>query len=275
MEIIHRVSFHKSKDPIFETFESLGILSLKRVESLSWFEMLESNPNWPKVQALVEKYQIPNFAGTIFTAKDIEEASWYRLDVTSECGYPMPDDDFGYRKETYDLSGYDEATGMGKVQNAPFLIKREPKWGQRHFTGLGWVFDVVFTRPEVWEQIFKPMGIECWPVLKYRTREVLQTVVQLKPQKVLPPNPNLEGSPMEGKKYNVVSRGFFPEPDSLEGWDQHFMYSHEYFGSGCSANKAVIISKTFYEVIKVHKLKGLKFYPLKKGRYEAEPPLKG
>ena len=57
-------------------------------------------------------------------------------------------------------------------------MKGEPRWGRRSVLQLNWVFDEYSATPEVWNAVFRPIGVESMPVLGRRGK-VLTTVVQM------------------------------------------------------------------------------------------------
>ena len=81
----------------------------------------------------------------------------------------------------------------------------------------------------------------------------LSTIVQLVPCSEVNCLLNLDGYPNEQKKYLPINRGFFPSGQNTGSWSSHFMLSEADFGSGASANKAVIVSNDFYLAVKSNK----------------------
>jgi len=156
--------------------------------------------------------------------------------------------------------------GVGLRQVAPFRMKREPKWGNRHILQLNWVFDEYFVLPDVWESVFKPFGVGRRPVLDHRREKPLSTVVQLDIQgramsKIDFKDDDFEVCESCGyRKHHAHRRGMFPfvETDRKD----HMVKTQEYFGSGGSAWQAILISAELYREIKRKKLKGVTFYPM-------------
>lgn len=229
---------------------------------MSTLEIEESDSRWLEIEPLIQKYKAVDLANTKFTAKEMSDAAWLCLKSTWHHGYPMPDDDFGYLELTYDLEGYDSKTGIKKVQKAPFRMKAEPAWKKNHLLQLNWIYDTFFVLPQVWESVFEPLGIGYEPVLKHSSNEELKTIVQLKSEGEVPTALDLAGCAQEGEKYLPVTKGFFPKASTFDGWKGHYLLSREYFGSGASANKAVIVSREFYSAVKANKLKGVDFIPM-------------
>ncbi len=61
-------------------------------------------------------------------------------------GYPQPEEDFGYREATYNVSDHCPTCGIGSVQNAPFRLRAEFKASHSQVVQLNWVFDEFFLR---------------------------------------------------------------------------------------------------------------------------------
>lgn len=99
-------------------------------------------------------------------------------------------------------------------------------------------------RVDLYEKIFKPLGIACRPLRKYKDGSVIESFVQL----VLPViDEPLELSYYESltcpecgeTKYDAMTCGYYP----LQEHPLPFIYkSKEFFGSGFSANRKIFVS---------------------------------
>jgi hypothetical protein len=141
-------------------------------------------------------------------------------------------------------------------------MKNAPNWGRRSILQMNWVFDEFFVKPDVWKAIFEPSGLKCRPVLLHRTGQELDSVVQLD-------IPHLVTLMMDSgtfavercefcdrKKYAHVT-GFFPTPQATVF---ALFKSVEYFGSGASAHRAVVISSALCLKSRDTSLRGAEFY---------------
>ena len=202
---------------------------------------------------------------TNFSKQEIADARWLELVPDWHRGYPQPKEGvFGYLEVTYDTSQYCPECGIGLRQKAPFQMKAEPKWGRNGILQLNWVFDEYFVKSAVWANIFEPHGIGCRHVQNTRGKE-LKTVVQL----VVERETDIvnDGLPMEkctrcGRvKYIPVTRGPFPalacEPAG------HMVKTRQYFGSGASAHKGVIISQVLARARSAKNIRGASVIPVR------------
>ena len=180
-----------------------------------------------------------------FTKEELKEALLSEKKGHHEHGYPMPDMDFGYRELTYDLSDYCSNCGIGFKQKDAFRLKSVPPAGKKQIFGLGWIFDELFVEKPIYDQIFKPLGIKCREVLKYKKDIPFENTVQLvleETQEKL----NLQGYPIETcqvckrTKYKAMPQGFYPMYKDVIA---PIFKSHEYFGSGASAFKKIFVTK--------------------------------
>ncbi len=232
------------------------------------FEIDESSEQWPKQSALIKQWNAQESIQTIFTATECEKARHLEIAPQWRNGYPQPEDGFGYLSESYDLTNYCAECGIGAKQKSPFRIRGEPKWGRRQIFALNWVEDEFFVRREVWNLVFQPFGIGCWPVVHHRSGEVLTTVVQLQvesdasarihcrdqdPASVYCPTCNRA-------KYLPISRGRFPPLQSPAGIP--IQKTREYFGSGASAWQATIVAAELFKAFGAAKLRGANFTPV-------------
>lgn len=267
MKKIHNITFSgKDRESLIRS--KLQALGIKVNSYLINFKIDENHPQWFAVKALMKEFKVAiDMCHVQFTHKELRAASWLAMKLAWHHGYPQPEDK--YREETYNLRNHCEKCGIGKVQKRPFHIKGEPKWGKRQVVQLNWVFDEYFVKPDVYEQVFKPKGIECIPVIHYRTGKTLETVVQLKVDTI--PNEPLDigDFPYEvcpkchRKKYFPILSSAFPPMKSVPR-HLHAVKSQEHFGSGAAAFQAFFISQALYAEIYRHKLKGVDFVVVEK-----------
>jgi hypothetical protein len=265
MRIIHRITITEDEAG---PFQALGIKVPKVDQRFAYlstatsFDVAEDHPHWSEVARLIKKFDAADIPLTKFTDEELASAQFLGFGAWHH-GYPMPDDDFGYLDITYDPKKGCRECNVGLKQIAPFRMRREPVWGRRSFMQLIWVYDEFFVTPDVWKAIFKPFGIECRPVVKNKTGAVLETVVQLEIPEIvnlhLAKNYPYEICPIcSRKKYHPGIPGFFPAPSLT---DLPIFKSEQYFGSGGSAHKAVLVSNALYRSIEKAGLRGAGFYP--------------
>lgn len=262
MKIFHRISLNIDcgRQVVLQRYGIELPLGLQTFE-------IEEDERWGRLEELLKQWNAVVLPDTRFTSAEMSRAPFFVLQSVWHWGYPQPESGFRYLKATYDLSSYDPVTRMGLVQNAPFQMKGEPKWGRKDILQLNWVFDVFFVKPDIWRHIFKPLNIECLPVLNGRTGEELKTVVQLKPQGIAESFFDIDNSVdadmfLEHKRYapSLLSTGFPPSLIQPSSYD--FFLSREYFGSGQSSFRAVIVSKRLYETLSSNKIRGVDFIPM-------------
>ncbi len=289
MKIVHRVSLLDQPNRT-DLLESLGI-SLQRSDPGArsfFFDIDENDARWAQLHQLIWKWKVEDgsdpellWVGTQFSNEESEAAPFVKLSPNWHHGYPYPrPGNFGFLEETYDpksrCPGNPVGTGlqrtglcgMGMVQVAPFQMKGEPKWGKKHILQMNWVFGEFFVRPEIWQKVFKPLGIGFEWVLHYKTLKKLETVVQLKVENtaasplLIPDDHTKETCKVcRRTRYYPWVRGYFPSFRESPG-PGHIWKTQEIFGSGGSAWNAVIISAELYREIQMHELKGVTFMPM-------------
>ena len=197
---------------------------------------------YKKLIPLFKKWEVNlDFIGTDFSKKEILSAEYCIVEDWNTCGYPMPDGDMGYLYNTYETKDMCPRCGIGLVQKDDFRVRRLPKYP---FWGLGWIFDEFFVRTDLYEKIFKPLGIECRPIRKYKKDTIIDSFVQL----VIPVIDEAldlsayapEICPHCGAtKYDPKPLGYYPQHEHPL---PHIYKSKEYFGDGFSANRKIFVS---------------------------------
>lgn len=258
MQIVHRISLESSAK-IRRELASLDIVVAG--EGLITFEIDEGRARWPELERWLAAQRPLDIVSTRFTAKEVEQAVWLSLSATGHHGYPQPEDD--YKILTYDDAQYCQACGTGLKQKAPFRLRGEPKWSRTSVLQLNWVFDEFFVTPELWKAVFEPNGVGCRPVQNTKGVE-LTTVVQLDVREEV--NAATEGlklavcSACKCQKYLPVTRGYFPPLVATPRAD--IAKTRQYFGSGSSAFRVVLVSQKLGKVLRERKIRGIEFVPI-------------
>ncbi len=216
------------------------------------------------MQPWIARRRAVDIVSTHFSKEELAAARWLALEPSWHHGYPQPDEGrFGYREVTCEVADFCEQCGIGLRQKAPFRMKSEPKWGRNGILQLHWVFDEFFVRPEVWSTVFHPNGVGCRPVLDAKGAE-LKTVVQLVIQEevdVVVEDLATEHCAHCGRVKSLpVTRGAFPplanEPSA------RMAKTREYFGSGASAHRGVLVSQEVARALAAKKVRGASVRPV-------------
>jgi len=256
------------------------------------FKLYDNNTSLKEIQKKLKPFNLFVDINTLYSSEELNNAKYFRINV-GQYQYPQPEDNFNYLDKTFDLKYYCSICGIGKIQNNPFRLKKEPKQKNNQFWGLHWEFDSVFVREEA-KNIFKReniQGIDFIPVILNKNNKQIDRFYQLKIETVLDNgfNPyntikitckfnNEENTNKNnnekycGKiKYHHPRIGghLFDKKIFFEGID--IFMSNEYFGSGGEAHKLIIVSKKTYEIINKNKLKGIEFTPIMHEEYKNDP----
>jgi hypothetical protein len=264
MEVIHHIGVNADAT----TRAELRQIGIAVDEGFVAFDVAESAPNWPQVGEWLTRRPASHIVWTTFTPVEIAAAPWLGLEADQHQGFPQPrDDEFGYVDVTYDTTDYCPACGIGLRQKAPFQMKGDPNMGRRGILQMHWVYDEFFAKSSVWESVLKPFGVASMLVTK-PSGAVLGKVVQIVNDEVVPVDVAglgpATGEPVRcptcGRpKYGPVVRGPLPAP--LAEPRGHIVRSEQWFGSGASAYREVLISAELVAALRAADVRGASFLP--------------
>ncbi|NHM07990.1 hypothetical protein G4D82_12215 [Flavobacterium sp. CYK-4] len=219
--------------------------------------------------------------GSIYEKRDFENAEWFIVN-TGSYQYPQPED--GYLETTFNTNNYCKHCGIGKVQDAPYRLKTEPKQLNNQFWGLYWEYEPIFVRQAA-KNIFEKENIKeisfSKPFLHRKNIEV-ESLHQMHINTILEngfDNHNAKTITCKinneedcNKDKNVICCGRIKYHHPLVGGyvfnkdvfnpEIDIALTGEYFGSGSSANRLQIVSKKIKNLVEKNKLKGLQFIPV-------------
>lgn len=253
------------------------------------FYLYEDNPDFSDIKQGLSKFLEPQVIVTEYEKADIKNAEWFVVD-TGEYQYPQPEDDFGYLKTTFNLDNDCRLCDIGKVQNAPYRLRTEPKQPNNQFWGLHWAFDAIFVRQETKNILEreKIKGIRFSNPVLHKKNVPIENFYQLHIDTILSKGFDSYNTKTITCKINneenlnkdttllycgrikfhhpMIGGYLFNKNIFDKGLD--IVESNEYFGSGRSANRLQIVSKKFKDIVEKNKLKGLSFTPIMHERLE-------
>lgn len=257
MDIWHRVTF-SYKDNVDSAFEALNLKYKKNPFPgegyLIHFDIYESAVVWPQVEALIRQKNALDVFDTIFTPEEILQAEWVRLIPVFEQGYPQP-----YATWVTNPINYkDHCPACGTFQQATsFRLKKEPHLGKQDFMSLFWTY-ALFCTPHVFDELEAHgiRGYEKWDAIIHKIALPSQKVSQLYVPTVA--NPGLVRA--EDLKREICSAcGFTKYYPHMRGVmylartavvsDVDILQTYEWFGSGHSAYRELLVSNRFAKLI--------------------------
>ncbi|MGE3801053.1 MAG: hypothetical protein AB7H80_08540 [Candidatus Kapaibacterium sp.] len=243
MKIMHHIGSDWSREDV-EMLRSKGVNVDVGIHAIQ----LEEDDLYSELASFFKEREVVNIEYAEFTAQELNEASLLFYTGTWENGYPQPKRNKAYLNATFDLSRYCSVCGIGKVQNAPFRIKSEPKWGKRKMFELFWEPDALFVESTFYETYLSPLGLLSKEVLIHKSEKVANSVVQ-----VLLPDIDLHLDLSEisyenctnchRAKYSPVVRKPYRKRKELDVAAPSIFRGNNYFGSGGLAFKQIFISQ--------------------------------
>ena len=274
MEISHRVSFNAGAKPDFKAaLDDMGveykIAPLPGQSSgLVYLDITESDKLWIQVKELIQAKGASDVYNTMFTSEEILNAEWIRLMPVFEQGYPQPENTMAWKEFTYQ-NGCTEC-GVDYRQKAPFRLKKEPRLGKHDFLCLFWTY-TVFCTPNALAvlEAHRIQGYEVWDAILHRTNQPSQEVSQLVFSQVaklgLASEDQLQPQVCQQcgiTKYAYHKRGYMHlRKDSLLP-DTDIQLTSEWFGSGRSGFREILISNRLAQLILENKWRGVSLKPI-------------
>jgi len=217
--------------------------------------------------------------------------NWYSLNATGHFGFPQPE---GKWASAVFGSTYCERCGARDGQCAPFRLRSEPNAWHSQFVQLNWVFDELFVRSAAREGLTAAglTGFEFRPVILHSKNRPSAQVEQMQIIGVLPEalqpkelatvtckerNEEWESTARRGTpplsrserpqhcgrvKYHLMHRGPLRFDRAALTAAPDVVKSHEWFGSGASAFRLMLVSQRFRQVVQQARWRGLCFEPV-------------
>jgi hypothetical protein len=253
------------------------------------FFLYEDDHSFQDKTKEVSKFKINPQIGTEFSKADEDNANWFMIS-TGQFGYPQPEDK--YFELTYANDNVCPQCQIGKRQLNPFRLRSEPKAKHSEFMGLNWIFDEIFVRGKAIEIFDREnvTGIRYSSAILNKTKEPIASIKQLHVDTILLPalltenlnfeicqrptdkkqilffkknNPSLLDKDFCGqKKYNYPTRGAITFKKEMFENQPDFVRTFEWFGSGGSASRPILVSKKVRIIIMKEKLRGAFLRPI-------------
>ncbi len=271
MEISHRVGFNADMQP--DSVKLLGELKIQykitplpaHEIGLVYFDIFESDSRWPFVHQIIKERSWSNVYESIFNRKEVVSASWNRLKIVYEKGYPQPEN--SWMKSTYERVCND--CGVDGRQIFPYQIDREPKVGVNTFSTLFWTYEL-FSKKEVYPVLQEENveGIVPWDVFIHKTKEVSDVIQQLYVINISKSKMVDDQSLGRNVCQNCGRTKFMPHKRGYMKFNEipsskfDIVLSNEWFGDVRSAYQEILVSNKFTRLILEKKWKGVKFKPL-------------
>lgn len=261
MRILHNIGERWEKNQV-ELLACLGI----RVEENVFSYLRVGSDQFELIEDIVMPNHPVYVVGANFDKGDLDQANWLALTGLAPFGYPQPDGTFEFLDVVYNTIDHCKKCGINRgPQKNPFRIKSDKT--KRPAFQLEWIYDEIFVKRELYNDIFSPMGISYWPVLIHGSGKESVNFVQLDLREC-DWDFDMSGMQFEvcaecgQKKYRVMPMDFLP---SLNGQaPNHIFRGREYYGSGGQADRRIFLSQELRQKFLSLKItRWHQFYPLK------------
>lgn len=198
MRVKSRMVFYPERgeiDRLRGVFDALGIEYDEKMNGIVYLFM--DDERYPRLKDELSSMGIrPNeLKDKQFSEEELNSAEFLHMGSAGYWGYPQPEDEMdAWQRASYDLSTACPKCGYGAIQNRPYLIKGEPKFGRNDILALNWTYEFLVTdRLRRLIEDAGLTGVEFWPLLRYRKNIPIPGYSQLHVFNTLPPmSPNME-----------------------------------------------------------------------------------
>ena len=272
MERFHRIFSNGNIE--FKSFLDQGGIDHKYEESIVgktvFLLISESNPKWPVLEEAIDSFDVLHSVELKFSKKDIRNAPWCELGVTSHFGYPQPENDFEYKNVTYVSGSACDTCGVGAVQSSPFRFRKEPSQKRSHLLQLNWVFDAFFASVEARNDIEAAglSGMTFGPIVLHKTGKVIAKRFQMHVAEILPPVVDTSRLTIEvcsecgNTKYNCPTGEMLKITEPKINSELDIVKTSEWFGSGGGGFRIVVISQRFANIVLDKRWRGISLSPV-------------
>jgi hypothetical protein len=268
MEISHRISFNSlSKKSLFETIRKMGrnykISSLPGGGGeLISFDIFESDVNWPIVSELIDTWDAVDIEDTVFTDQEINNAQWLRLIPVHQIGYPQPQKTWQELHPNYQ----DYCRNCGTYhQRSEFQIRDDSFRDKAAFTSLYWTYTILAIHDVISQfDLLKFTGFESRDVLLEGGKpsgKIRQLYIPNIAPAGLGPKNDLRSKKCTScgiTKFEPHMRGAMYFNQEALKTDLDFIQTYEWFGSGKSAFREILVTNRVANLITQKKWSGVR-----------------
>lgn len=270
MRVKSHLTFTMDSEEANRLLKSVGLLHLTRstgrMHSMDVFTDTDEYSALKDglLEAGVTPLELPQ---RVYSDAELTEAEFLEIVPYNYSGYPLPDDDGGYKGLSYDPVTTCPDCGNGLIQIAPLRIRR-PGFGRHGVFAVHWVYEFIVSRRV--RQLIESEGFtgcEFWPVLELRSGKAWPDAWQLFINASMPPmHPSAPIVPSGvlpcacGKRGQVLKGEAVYDRASLDAACD-FGKTHEWLGGAMATWRWPMVSQRVYSAFAASKIRGVRFEP--------------
>src|SRR4030066_211408 len=176
-------------DRLRTVFDNLGIEIEEKIDGIAF--LFIDDERYARLKDELSRMGIKPFElrEKVFSEKELNSAEFLYMGPAGYWGYPQPEEGMeDWQRASYDLSTACPLCGFGAIQNRPYLVKGEPKFGRNDILALNWTYEFLVTA-----RLMKLIedaglsGVEFLPLLRYKKNVPIEGFYQLHFTSTLPP----------------------------------------------------------------------------------------
>lgn len=289
MDVLHRITLDDQQltPQDRDQLEEHGVSSWEVRRRTVFLTVRDDDPNWPQLRELVQRTGGRDLPVRTFTNGERNVARWLAITPVSHHGWPGTKPIRDSLNSLFAVPGTticpdcESTRGTRGSSDSLLYFAGEPSWQKTDFLQIDGFRDLWFTRPEIYHDVFEPLGVRSRPVLHRFKRTPLRTVVELIPTMEnvslqLPEEPQWETvrcptcgvSRLDVGKWGgwVPEQGVLPPIEGMVPESVHFLTTRQGFTATTVPEgytwRLCLISQTLFRAIRFRHLRGIASEPI-------------
>jgi hypothetical protein len=209
------------------------------------FQADQNDSHYPLASKLSKKFDAFELVHSEFSDEEMNQAEFFLISSSKILGFPQPDSDDTWRKNSFDVSQQCSNCGIGAHQTSPLTMKKQPRWTKKRNCGtLNWLLSEIFCAENDLAPLISDFSLDTLAVHLGARGRHMEGVLQLHPSESFAVRATSENQSSVCKscrrsRFSFSYVGYAPSP--LYPWTDVFR-TVEWFGDGADSFRPIYVS---------------------------------